>query len=126
VSAPPKEPWIFESPYARAGIPSIIGLTVGFLSNLITGLAVNNGAANWVTVTTSPLSFATVALVLVGVVYQVKVHRYDTEPGNVLERAKQMQAAAIADFYAQKIKAGDLKDLKESDETMVIVFGGDK
>lgn len=120
----PKEPWLFESPYARIGIPSFVGVVIGFFTNLLTGIAVNNGLADWSKIFFSWISFGILASFLAGIWYQVKAHKYDNEPANVLEKAKQAQAANIARFYERKIQAGDIEELKKADEAMQRIFGG--
>ncbi len=67
-----------------------------------------------------------ILLVVLASIYQAKVSRFDKAEQNVLERAKEAQAANIGEYSATKIKAGEIAELQEADAVMKKIFQNEK
>ena len=100
----------------------MIGFLVAVLVPALTGPA----GFNWAGLVNSWMTYAIFALIGLASVYQVKVSKFDKAEENVLERAKASQAASLAEFYAGKIKAGDIGDLMEADVALKQIFQNEK
>jgi hypothetical protein len=104
----------------------MIALLLAFLVGVLVNLLTTPTGFNWGGIFNSWMAY--VALVLIGLAtwYQVKVSEFDKAEKNVLERAKEGLTANIGEFYAEKIKAGNISELVKADEAMKQIFQNEK
>ncbi len=57
-----------------------------------------------------------------GIVYQQRIYAYDNCSISVLEDSKEGLAESITEFYANKIKAGQIDELADADKKLRKIF----
>jgi hypothetical protein len=118
--------FIVGSPICRATVPNLIGALIGFfIAILVPELTVPTGF-DWSHLLNSWMTYMILFLVILASLYQAKVSKFDKTEQNVLERAKEAQAANIGEFYAARIKAGEIAELQEADAVMKKIFQSEK
>ncbi|MEI6071566.1 MAG: hypothetical protein WCS31_07225 [Verrucomicrobiae bacterium] len=114
--------FLVVSPFWRGGVPLFIGAVIGLLTNLLSTHMIVNGTIVWERFFTTRMPLIILVLIVISVMHQVWIHKYDLGEVPLLQKAKERIIADIGNFYAKKLKTGEINDLVEADQKMRSIF----
>lgn len=117
--------WLVIHPFPRSAVPALVGAIVGLMTNFIAGAVQVEGEISWGEIHRQGAFWIAITVLAVGIYHQKKVYEADKDRRSVLEESKEGLAENLGEFYADKIKTGDINELEAADKKLRKIFRKD-